>query len=275
MLTDYRYGVSSVFSQQCGYVLSDAQMAQNNMRTLLKVVRTAELDPNAGRARYVTDDTQSGSTIDIICSPDQLMLEDDPAFLPDFPGLDIDLSALDISTDGSSRRSSLLSPHSLRSSLSSNQDSDESLLGLIIPTSDTGGAGDFGGFDLPGDDRASARPSSRLRGLLEDEEEGFNLDPGFTIDVDGTVVLTGQDQPQATSAAAEMRIGSESAVSARVRQELEEGRQALQLDVGSPPSAKTCILTLTSWLEPWTWIWTFHSSMITGSFSLTPRHFLR
>lgn len=45
------YGVSRVFSQQCGYVLSDAQIAQSNMRALLKAVRTSELDPNAGKAR--------------------------------------------------------------------------------------------------------------------------------------------------------------------------------------------------------------------------------
>ena len=47
----YSYGVSRVFSQQCGYVLSDAQVAQNNMRALLKAVRTSELDPDAGKAR--------------------------------------------------------------------------------------------------------------------------------------------------------------------------------------------------------------------------------
>lgn len=180
-------------------------------------------------------------------SPDQLVLEDDPAFLPDFPGLDIDLSALDISTDGSSCRSSILSPHSLRSSLSSNAGGDGSMLGLIIPTSDTGGAGDIGGFDLPGDDHASVRPSSRLRSLLEDEEEGFNLDPGFTIDTDGNVVLTGQDQPPA---AVGVRIGSESAASARVRQEFEEGRQAVELDVGGTPSISENILILSSSLGP-------------------------
>lgn len=45
------YGVARVYSQQCGYILSDAQAAQSNMRILLEAVRTAELDPNAGRAR--------------------------------------------------------------------------------------------------------------------------------------------------------------------------------------------------------------------------------
>lgn len=47
----YSFGVSCVFSQQCGYVLSDAQIAQSNMRALLKAVRTSELDSNAGKAR--------------------------------------------------------------------------------------------------------------------------------------------------------------------------------------------------------------------------------
>lgn len=48
----YRFGISRVYSQQCGFVLADAQMAQNNIKALLKVIRTAELDPNAGEARY-------------------------------------------------------------------------------------------------------------------------------------------------------------------------------------------------------------------------------
>ena len=47
----HSYGVSRVFSQQCGYVLSDAQIAQSHMRALLKAVRTSELDINAGKAR--------------------------------------------------------------------------------------------------------------------------------------------------------------------------------------------------------------------------------
>ena len=45
------YGVSRVFNQQCGYILSDAQVAQANMRALINAVKTSELDPNAGKAR--------------------------------------------------------------------------------------------------------------------------------------------------------------------------------------------------------------------------------
>ena len=131
------------------------------------------------------------------------------------------------------------------------------MLGLIIPSSATGGAGDFGGFDIPSDHHASARPSSRLRSLLEDEDEGFNLDPGFAIDAEGNVVLTGQDQPQQTPAAIGARIGSESAASGRVRRELEEGRQVAQLDVSGKAVVGCTILMFSSWLGPWTSTWTY------------------
>lgn len=50
-LTSCSYGVSRVYQQQCGYVLVDAQTMQSNMRTLLRVVRTADLDTKAPRAR--------------------------------------------------------------------------------------------------------------------------------------------------------------------------------------------------------------------------------
>jgi hypothetical protein len=48
-----RYGVVRVFSQQCEYVLSDVQGTRDRMRGMLKAMRTAELDPEAGKARYV------------------------------------------------------------------------------------------------------------------------------------------------------------------------------------------------------------------------------
>ena len=165
-------------------------------------------------------------------SPDQLMIQDDPAFLPDFalPSLDIDFSALDISTDESSRRSSILSPHSQRSSLSSHPDADESMLGLIIPSSASGGAGDLGGFILPGDNISSAQRHSRLGRFLEDEDEGFNLDPGFSVDADGNLIEERMPGPGAAPMGGG-RLGSDSAASDRVRQELLEGLQAGQFEV--------------------------------------------
>ena len=71
------------------------------------------------------------------------------------------------------------------------------MLGLIIPTSDTGGGGDLGGFILPQERQSSDQCITRLGGLLDDEDEGFNLDPGFTVDADGNLLITeGSGDPQ-------------------------------------------------------------------------------
>ena len=177
-------------------------------------------------------------------SPDQLIIHDDPAFVPDFalPGLDIDLSALDISSD-SSRRSSILFPRSQRSSLSSQPDADNAVRGLIIPSSDSGGAGDLGGFIFPSDNPSSAQQSARIGGLLEDEDEGFNLDPGFSIDADGNLIE--ENTPDLAAApSVGRRLGSDPAASGRVRQELLEGLEAGQYQVTSRLFAY--ILTLSS-----------------------------
>lgn len=163
-------------------------------------------------------------------------MQDDPAFLPDYflPGLDIDLSALDLSTDESSRRSSILSPYSQQSSRSSDKDGDKSLLGLIIPTSDTGAAGDIGGFALPDDDGGSAQRGSRIGALLEEEEGGIFPDVDFAFDEEGNVIEYGaggrlhRAVPVGPSAA---RLRSGSVGSARVRREHEEGFRAGQVEV--------------------------------------------
>ncbi|KAL8832062.1 MAG: hypothetical protein Q9170_005029 [Blastenia crenularia] len=216
-LTPLRYGVSRVYLQQCGYALSDAQNVQLSMMTLSKILRTASLDPNAGKAR-----------------PNQLMLEDDPAFVPDMilPGLDIDLRALDISTDASSHRSSILSPRSQRTSLSSEQASDESALGLVIPSSDGGGAGGLGGFVVPSSDQASVRRSAGVGDPFGELEDDYNLDPGFMFDNDGNLIDDAL-QPQVEQVLpAAGRMRSDSGASAQVRQELQEGLQAGQLELG-------------------------------------------
>lgn len=45
------YGVSRVFSQQCHYVLSDAEKTQSDMMTFFRVMQTSEIDPKAGKAK--------------------------------------------------------------------------------------------------------------------------------------------------------------------------------------------------------------------------------
>lgn len=164
-------------------------------------------------------------------SPDQLVLQDDPAFIPDFllPSLDIDLSALDISIDTSLRRSSVLSPRSQLLSISNGENEDSSKLGLIIPTSDSGGVGDLGGFVLPEDDRYSLHRVLDTGGLLRDDDEGFNLDPGFTVDADGNLLLTENQgmtrQQNIWEAGRGTTVSRDSGISGRVRQELDEGAQ--------------------------------------------------
>lgn len=55
VLTHCRYGVTHVYSQQCGYVLNDAESAKNNMRMMLKVVQASALDAeNSNNGRYGT-----------------------------------------------------------------------------------------------------------------------------------------------------------------------------------------------------------------------------
>ncbi|KAL8974252.1 MAG: hypothetical protein Q9197_001505 [Variospora fuerteventurae] len=231
------YGVSRVYLQQCGYTLLDAQNIQMSMRVLSKALRTASLDPNAGKARLVQSAEVQPAFADCASSPEQLVLEDDPAFVPDmiFPGLDIDLAALDISTDASSHRSSILSPYSHRTSLSSQHASDESALGLIIPSSDEGGDGALGGFVIPSSEHASVRQSAGVGGAFGETEDDFNLDPGFIFDNDGNIIDTGEGaaplQPQ-SALSAPGRIRSDSGASSHVRRELREGMQAGQVEFG-------------------------------------------
>lgn len=45
------YGVSRVFSHQCNYVLSDAEKTQTDMMTFFRVLKTSDVDPQAGKAK--------------------------------------------------------------------------------------------------------------------------------------------------------------------------------------------------------------------------------
>jgi meiotic recombination protein REC8, fungi type len=45
------YGVSQVYSQQCTYVLTDAEKVQSNMKTFLSAMVQNAIDPTAGRSK--------------------------------------------------------------------------------------------------------------------------------------------------------------------------------------------------------------------------------
>ncbi|KAK5132225.1 hypothetical protein LTR08_009285 [Meristemomyces frigidus] len=194
------YGVARVYSQQCGYVLTDAEAAKASMRAMISVLRTSALEAEGGHKGRL----------------DQLILQDDPNFLPDFDLMPIDLDNLnfDLSTnaDVESQRSTL-SPHHSQSTLGSQQ----MIGGLQIPgvsSSLVGGpVGGFGGaFSVRGDSGAGGRVDDG--GWLEDD---LGLDVGEGLFGPGM-----GRQPAAPSARADRTdVGSVSSV---VRREHEGGQ---------------------------------------------------
>ena len=163
-------------------------------------------------------------------------MQDDPAFLPDFflPDHNIDLSALDISTADSSGRSSILSPHSQQSSHSTNSDRLDSMPGLIIPSSDSENLAGIGGYVLPEENRSSFHRSMGAGGLLEEMDEGFNVDPGFTIDKDGNLVLTeheGFPQVEDTIETGNTRVGGDLMIGSLAQEAANDPYQGAPLEV--------------------------------------------
>ncbi|KAF2798527.1 hypothetical protein K505DRAFT_405148 [Melanomma pulvis-pyrius CBS 109.77] len=196
-------GVSRVYLQQCGYVLSDAQSAQNAMRIMLNSVKNAGLDPDAGKAR-----------------PEQLVLQDDPSFLPDFalppPELLVDLDlALPLETPRSGESQSLTPFGSQQVPGTPGRP----IGGLILPSSSSR---DMGEFRVEGDDDPSSvgGPSGMLRAedLLEPLAE-----PDFGFDAEGNF-FDHAPHPVTPAVPGGANVPSDAGASARVRQEHEEGR---------------------------------------------------
>ena len=152
--------------------------------------------------------------------PGQLVLQDDPGFVPDFQ-LDLDVSALDISSTESSRHSSLLSRQSLASSHSSHHSADGSLSGIIIPSSGGGSMIDLGGGQISSD-HGSSLQQERMRRLLDDDGEAYNFDPGFSFDESGNLI---NDEPPEGQADVQVpnspRAVHESSVDRQLRLETE------------------------------------------------------
>ncbi|KAL5353385.1 R8 protein [Pseudogymnoascus australis] len=203
------YGVSRVYNQQCGYVLHDAQTAQNNLRALLKAVKDNAIDLDTGAAR-----------------PDQLMLMDDPAFEP---GLALpSLSPLDFSMleEGlkDSQYSMLSSLKSFNASGISNS-SQASLVGLQIPPSDSDITGQFqlsGRFQLG----SSAQKTPSGANPFDGDEPGLLDDLDFEFDADGAMVEVDAEElarrRMGVYPARAGRAESDSAASGRVRRDHEE-----------------------------------------------------
>lgn len=156
--------------------------------------------------------------------------------------------------DDYKHRSSIVSA---MSPLSKSKGDEDSILGLVIPTSDVGGGGDDGGFAFSANTASSARRSDDLGGFVEVEKDDFDPDPGFTIDEDGNLILTevqGTPHRHKRPEALFKRIGSDSATSARVRKEIHEGLEAGQIQVRIcryPIRHLDILLTSCSSVKPW------------------------
>lgn len=164
--------------------------------------------------------------------PEQLVLQDDPAFLPEFdlPNLDLDLSIFEASTLGSSKRTSIMSAKSNQSSQSSNPNGEDSVLGFVAPSSGSGDAG-IGGFIFAESDGPvvgrDTRPSDDADGFYPDVDFNFDAE-GNLIELGGVEVLASQAEPAMT------RVRSDSAARVQVHQEHQEGRLAGQQAVRTP-----------------------------------------
>ncbi|KAK0112961.1 hypothetical protein ONS95_014677 [Cadophora gregata] len=201
------YGVSKVYNQQWEYLLLDTQTAQNTMRTLIKVARSAELDAAAIKAH-----------------PDQLIMMDDPAFVIDMPAppLDFDFSNMELNPKGDSQRSSqsMLSIRGRSGSVLS-QASASSLLGFNIPSSN-GGSYQLPIIDPFGDSSAQ-KPFGNGLGIFNDEEDLILQDDDlFDFDADGQlrdIPASERIARRAASINPQHQVGSDSAASGRVRKE--------------------------------------------------------
>jgi len=179
--------------------------------------------------------------------PEQLLLEDDPAFFPDLAlqALDISLLDYDLSTTApGSRASTTLSPYTAATSPLIDLVQGGPVGGLIIPsgTSDLGvGYGDLGGFisgdDGPGTSTGRQRSAlwSRGAGLIAgDVDTGFLPEADFSFDDEGNMLdfaTAGAGNAAAVTPAApptvQRRLGeSEEDARSRVRREHEEARRA-------------------------------------------------
>ncbi|RDA92683.1 hypothetical protein CP533_3722 [Ophiocordyceps camponoti-saundersi (nom. inval.)] len=118
------YGVSRVFSEQCRYVLSDAEKTQSDMMTFFRVLQTNETDPQAGKTKRHL-----------------IVLQDDPSFdlfsaLPSLDSLLGSQSLVGVPSQGSSRNFSFMTPAGGRSQISvSSGHGDAAFPSLGLPSS--------------------------------------------------------------------------------------------------------------------------------------------
>ncbi|KIW96709.1 uncharacterized protein Z519_02100 [Cladophialophora bantiana CBS 173.52] len=164
------FGVSRVFQQQCGYVLTDITSLRDRMRETEHVFKEVEFDPDVRKTR-----------------PEQLSLAEDPYFIPDID-IYFDLSSFGFSPRTSSSSGNASSSLTLPSSQTSHTSSDEAgEIRLEIPLFDTP-AGGFSGFGVPfGEGTSSVAQTGNGADppSIFEEEPTVIDDALFDVDEDG------------------------------------------------------------------------------------------
>ncbi|KAJ9155519.1 Meiotic recombination protein rec8 [Pleurostoma richardsiae] len=167
------YGVSRVYSQQYGYLLTDTEKIQAHMRAFYGVMHDNAIDPMAGKAKR-----------------DQLILLDDPSFvletrLPDFEfDKDGNIVLPDLLSQLSRKTSSQLSPFATGHSSVLH---DAPLIDLQFRRSSS----IAGNLNLPSPFGGSAnaqKPGDEFLPMVLGEEELLLGDFGLAIDADGNVI---------------------------------------------------------------------------------------
>ncbi|KAF2404318.1 hypothetical protein EJ06DRAFT_578973 [Trichodelitschia bisporula] len=210
------YGVARVHAQQCDYVLSDARVAQNQIRISLSTLQTHDIDETPKKAR-----------------PPQLLLEDDPSFLPDLllDPLDDELTNLDTPMLANRVMSGTGSIHTWSSP------TPGSRLGLASSPS----IGDMGAFSYAGSHSRAASVVHHHSDTLGGEDNYRLPDIDFEFDDEGNIREYPQGQSPHVTPRAPRGPQLPSDASSRVRREHEEGRQlganlmqGDQMDIDAP-----------------------------------------
>ncbi|CAH0040203.1 unnamed protein product [Clonostachys solani] len=178
------YGVSRVFSQQCNYVLSDAERTQTEMVSYFKSMQQSETDPQAGKTKR-----------------HNIVLEDDPTFDPlaALPQLDLlkwDASQILQASHGSSNQYSHLTP--LASQNSGSVGRKHSRFSINLPESSLSARSyhipsDFGQQSPSGFKPFHRGLSADVNPFDEDDAMGGVI--GIEIDADGNIIELLDNEP--------------------------------------------------------------------------------
>lgn len=193
------YGASRVYNQQMAYLYTDAQKVEMHMRTFFKHLAGNALDAQAGKTKSVTGlhhfmMLTHRLRTDIACSPENLMVMDDPDFaqnfFPPLPQFGSGVPAVKGSARNDSQKTSsqFSPPYSLGFASSGPWDDEVFPIGLELSRSSAS-------------DPGAALPV--LRGLIEKPKEellgdgGYKFAPedavgpcdwGMEIDEDGNII---------------------------------------------------------------------------------------